>query len=116
MICGADDFGDFLLIIFDMEQSPDRSQLFIKKLTEIILANLENDKFGVSELAKELKISRSWLNRKVFFASGKTSQQFIHEFRLHKAIEILQNEDVTASEVAYRTGFSSPGLFQYMFP
>jgi len=98
-----------------MERSPDRSQLFIKKLTEIILANLENDKFGVSELANELKISRSWLNRKVFLASGKTTQQFIHEFRLHKAMEILQNEDVTASEVAYRTGFSSPAYFNTCF-
>jgi hypothetical protein len=35
--------------------SPD--QLFIRKLTDLVLANLENENFGVKELALELKMS-----------------------------------------------------------
>ncbi len=98
-----------------MEKSPDHNQILILKLTEIVLANLGNDKFGVSELARESRISRSWLNRKVFLATGKTAHQFIQKIRLNKAMEILQNEDVTASEVAYRTGFGSPAYFSTCF-
>ncbi len=98
-----------------MAEFSNHSQVLIKRLTEIVLANLGNDKFGVSEFAKESGMSRSRLNRKVLFATGKTSHQFIHEIRLHKAMEILQNEDVTASEVAYKTGFSSPAYFNKCF-
>lgn len=98
-----------------MGKSTGHSQILIKRLTEIVLTNLSNDKFGVSELAKESGISRSWLNHKISSATGKTSNQFIHEIRLNKAIEILQNEDVTATEAAYRTGFSSPAYFNTCF-
>jgi AraC-like DNA-binding protein/tetratricopeptide (TPR) repeat protein len=98
-----------------MTELSNHSKIFLKKLTEIILENIGNDKFGVSELAKESGISRSWLNRKVLSATGKTSHQYIHEIRLRRAMEILQNEDVTASEVAYRTGFGSPAYFNKCF-
>jgi AraC-like DNA-binding protein len=33
-------------------------QAFIRKLTDIVLANLQNEKFGVNELAREAGISR----------------------------------------------------------
>ena len=79
------------------------------------MANLGNEKFGVSELARELRITRSWLNRKVYSAKGKTAHQFIQELRLRKALDILRSEDVTASEVAYRTGFGSPAYFNTCF-
>jgi AraC-like DNA-binding protein len=107
--------GELLSIKAYMENTPDQSQIFIEKLTETVLANLGNEKFGVSELAKVSGISRSWLNRKILFATGKTSHRFIHEIRLNKALKILQSEDVTASEVSYRTGFSNPAYFNKCF-
>ena len=88
---------------------------FIRKLTEIILANLENEHFGVKELARETGTSQFNLNRKLHSVCRKTINQFIREVRLERAIEILRKESVTASEVAFKVGFSSPAYFSTCF-
>ena len=90
-------------------------QQFISKLTEIILTNLRNEKFGVGELASLAGMSRSGLNRKLHRLINKNVNQFIREVRLQRALEMLQNEDVTASEIAYKVGFSSPAYFNTCF-
>jgi AraC-like DNA-binding protein/tetratricopeptide (TPR) repeat protein len=90
-------------------------QQFISKLTEIILTNLRNEKFGVGELASLAGMSRSGLNRKLHRLINKNVNQFIREVRLQRALEMLQNENVTASEIAYKVGFSSPAYFNTCF-
>jgi AraC-like DNA-binding protein len=92
-----------------------KDQVFIRKLTEIIEANLANEKFGVDELAIESGISLYKLSHKLYAINKKTVNQFIREVRLKKALEILQDGEYTASEVAYKTGFSSPAYFTKRF-
>ena len=93
--------------------SPD--QIFIRKLTEIIHVNIRNEDFGVKELARESGMSLYSLSRKLHSATRKTVNQFIREVRLREALELLQREDITASEVAYKVGFGSPGYFNKCF-
>ena len=45
---------------------------FINQLTEIVLKNISNEQFGVSELAGEVGMSRSQ-----FIAKSKKANQFI---------------------------------------
>lgn len=73
---------------------------FISKLNEIIFANLENEHFGVNELAREIGLSRFKLNSKIYFIYRKTSNQYIRETRLIRAMEMLQQESVTAVEIS----------------
>lgn len=84
---------------------------FISKLNEIIFANLENEHFGVNELAREIGLSRFKLNSKIYFIYRKTSNQYIRETRLIRAMEMLQQESVTAAEISFMVGFSSPAYF-----
>ena len=92
-----------------------KDQIFIRKLTEIILANLEDENFGTKELSRETALSQRSINRKLKSISGKTLSQFIRETRLRKALEMIQNGNVTASEVAYKVGFGSPTYFNTCF-
>jgi TolB-like protein/AraC-like DNA-binding protein/Tfp pilus assembly protein PilF len=92
-----------------------KDQEFISKLTEIVHANLNNVNFGVKELAHKSGLSQYKLSRKLGSIANNTITQFISETRLKKALEMLQNEDVTASEVAYKLGFSSPAYFTKCF-
>jgi TolB-like protein/AraC-like DNA-binding protein/Tfp pilus assembly protein PilF len=92
-----------------------KDQNFIRKLTEIILANLVDENFGTKELSRETALSQRSINRKLKSITGKTLSQFIRETRLRKALEMLQNENVTASEVAYKVGFGSPTYFNTCF-
>jgi len=92
-----------------------KDQIFIRKLTEIILANLEDENFGIKELSRETALNQRNINKKLKSISGKTLSQFIRETRLQKAMEMLQNGNVTASEVTYKVGFSSPTYFNTCF-
>ena len=98
-----------------MEEPLSADQIFIRKLTDIILTNLGNENFGVRELAHESGLSRYSLNLKLHSISKKTVTQFIREVRLDKALEMLQHETFTVAEVAYRTGFGSPNYFNKCF-
>jgi AraC-like DNA-binding protein/TolB-like protein/Tfp pilus assembly protein PilF len=88
---------------------------FLNKLTGIIEANLTNDQFGVSELARQMNMSRSSLHRKVKDAAGMTVSQFICRVRLRKSSELLQSDSFTVSETAFECGFHSVTYFTKCF-
>lgn len=88
---------------------------FIKKLTDIVEANLADEKFGVEDLVREMGISHTNLHRKLKTSSNQTISQFIREIRLKKSKELLLNEDLTVSEISYRVGFGSPTYFNKCF-
>jgi TolB-like protein/AraC-like DNA-binding protein len=91
------------------------SKEFIKRLTDIVEANLANEKFGVEDLIREMGLSHSNLHRKLKSISNQTISQFIREIRLKKSKEFLLNEDLTISEISYRVGFGSPTYFNKCF-
>lgn len=90
-------------------------QVFIEKLTDILQVNLEKEQFGVKELAEEAGLSRSQLHRRLHAINGKSASQLIREYRLQKAMVMLQNNVATVSEIAYRVGFGSPTYFNTCF-
>jgi len=84
---------------------------FLNRITEIIEENLSDEKFGVSELAREAGMSRSNLLRRVQKLTGLSVSQFIRQIRLKNAMEILKTDSLNVSEVSYRVGFSSTSYF-----
>jgi len=90
-------------------------QNLIQKLISILEINLENEKFGVAELAVEIGLSRSQLHRRLQDINGKSTSQFMREYRLQKAMGMLKLNQATASEIAYRVGFASPTYFNTCF-
>jgi len=94
-----------------MEEHHSVDQAFISKLKEIVLANLTDGNFNVEKLAKEAGISRITLYRRVRSIKRQDISQFIREIRLQRAMEMLQNKEGTASEIAFWVGFGSPTYF-----
>lgn len=88
---------------------------FQQRLMAILDGHLENEHFGVKELASEVGLSKSQLLRKLKVLKNKSTSQFIREYRLQKARELLIQQAATASEIAYRVGFSSPTYFSACF-
>ena len=97
-------------------------QKLLDKAIQIIIDHLSDESFGVDELRKELGLSRSQLHRRLNKITGLSTSLFIRSVRLKKAFEILKEGNLSVSEVAYSTGFSSPSYFnkcfheQYGFP
>lgn len=84
---------------------------FINKAETILLENLSNAQFGVSELAEAMNMSRSSLLRKLKKDTGLSATQYIRQFRLKKGLSMLQEGSLTVSEISYQVGFGSTSYF-----
>lgn len=92
-----------------------QDDVFIQKLTQIVLDNLENEQFSVEDLSDQIGMSRSHLYRKIKLLNGQSISQFIRQIRLERAMEMLQEDTATSTEIAYRVGFGSPSYFNKCF-
>ncbi len=88
---------------------------FLLAIDKIIEKNLANENFSVEDLAQHAGLSRSMLHRKLIRLAGKSATDLITERRLLRAKELLENDVATASEIAYKVGFSSPSYFNKVF-
>jgi TolB-like protein/AraC-like DNA-binding protein len=98
-----------------MNEHPSTDQLLLDRLQEAIEDNLQNEQFGVPELADAAGLSKSQLNRKLQSLTTQSASQFIREYRLKKAMELLQSKAATPTEVSYKVGFGSPSYFSTCF-
>jgi TolB-like protein/AraC-like DNA-binding protein len=88
---------------------------FLNRLISIVEANLNNEQFGVNELAEKMHLNRSHVHRKLKYITKKSVSEFIREIRLQKAKQMLEQGSENVSEVAYNVGFGSPSYFSKCF-
>ncbi len=88
---------------------------FLNKINDILNSNIDNSNFSVEELASCLHISRVQLYRKVKAILNIGIGDYIVNFRLEKAIQMLKETDLNISEIAYSCGFASPNYFSTSF-
>jgi len=98
-----------------MNANNGNDKAFLNRLISIVEANLNNEQFGVSELAERMRLNRSYVHRKLKSITKKSVSEFIREIRLQKAKELLEQGTDNISEVAYSVGFSSPSYFSKCF-
>ncbi len=94
-----------------MSNTPNIEPKFIEQAKILILENLSNEQFGVSELAEAMNMSRSSLLRNIKKQTHLSASQFIRKVRLEKSMELLNNTSLTVSEVSYQVGFGSTSYF-----
>ncbi|MGB8492115.1 MAG: helix-turn-helix transcriptional regulator, partial [Bacteroidales bacterium] len=90
-------------------------QAFIRKIANIVSANISDETFGAEKLAKEAGMSRVSLHRRIKSIKNQDVTQFIREIRLRRAKEMIQNNEGTISEIAFRVGFGSATYFNKCF-
>jgi AraC-like DNA-binding protein/TolB-like protein len=98
-----------------MNDSLHNRQDFVRRLADLVESNLQNEQFGVQELAREMNMSRSNLHRRVKETTKLSISQFICQLRLKKALKLLRETSATVSEVAYDCGFHSVTYFSKCF-
>ena len=90
-------------------------ELFMRKFVDLLDVSYENTELNVEKISEELGISRVQLYRKVKEISGLSPVDYLRNYRLSKATTLLNQKRYSVSEVAYRTGFSSPAYFAKCF-
>ncbi|MDE6986524.1 MAG: response regulator, partial [Bacteroides acidifaciens] len=88
----------------------------LDRTVAIIERNLDNSEYSLSDLIKELYISRTNFFTKIKAITGQTPNEFILTIRLKKAAWLLKHEQyLSITEVSDRTGFSSQRYFSRCF-
>jgi signal transduction histidine kinase/DNA-binding response OmpR family regulator len=88
---------------------------FLTEFTAMVESNISNENLSVEELCKNMGISRVQLYRKIKALLNCNVNDYILNTRMQRARYLLQNEDLTISEVSFKTGFSSPAYFSTVF-
>lgn len=94
---------------------PDLEDQFIIKIRKIVEANIDNGNFDVELLCREMAMSHSQLHRKLAALTGFSATKFIRYIRLNKAKELLQNQALSITAVAFDAGFNDPSYFGRVF-
>jgi len=90
-------------------------QKFLKQLNQLLEDKLSEEGLSINYLIKQLGLSRTQLFRKLKALTGMSAAEYIRDYRLRKAYELLKGTDVTVSEVIHQTGFNSRSYFYDSF-
>jgi YesN/AraC family two-component response regulator len=93
--------------------TPDQDLL--QRAIEAVEKHMDDSDFDINTLAKELGLSRPVLYRKLPAITDYTPNEFIRIIRLKRAAQILEQLDLSVSDVCYRTGFKTPKYFSKCF-
>ncbi len=88
---------------------------FLEKLVALVEKHMDNSTFGVEDLAREIGMSRTQLFRKMRALINQSPQDFVRDFRLKRAAQLLQKKAGNVSEIAYQVGFNNLSYFTKRF-
>lgn len=88
---------------------------FLDRCIKIVENHLDDDKFSIRTLAREVGMSHSGLYKKVKSVSGQSINGFIRFIRLRKAAEIMISTEHNIGEIASQVGFNNIKYFRQHF-
>jgi signal transduction histidine kinase/ligand-binding sensor domain-containing protein/DNA-binding response OmpR family regulator len=95
--------------------SNEQDNAFLKKIVEIIDANLSRSDIDISYISSELSMSHSKFYSKLKMLTGKTTVQFILNYKLRKSARLLIEQDMSMTQVMDQIGIKSLSYFTSAF-
>ena len=90
------------------------AQGHVKRAVEFIHANFGYE-IGVAEIARSVGIDRTYLYRIFLQQTGRSPKEYLTEFRLQTALEMLLGTEMPVTEIALSCGFKEASLFNKQF-
>lgn len=87
---------------------------FLKRMNDYISESIRNEDFSIDTLADKMNMSRSSFYRKITMVVGMSPSEYLKNFRLARAAELLI-DGCRISEVSERVGFASSSYFAKCF-
>jgi len=100
-----------------LQETPlqNEDEKLLRSIVEYIESNILNESLSVEELSRKMNMSRGSLYNKVLALTGKSPVEFIRSIRLKKAVYLLENSQMTISQICYEVGFNTPKYFTKLF-
>jgi len=88
---------------------------FLMRLRDFIEKKWSDSTLNVDDFCTNLGYSQSQLYRKMSSIVNKSINSFIKDFRLGKALQLMNKKDKNISEIAFESGFNSVAYFSKCF-
>ncbi|TNJ46033.1 response regulator [Tamlana fucoidanivorans] len=88
---------------------------FLLRISEYIRTHINSTDLSVEKIGKEIGLSRVQLFRKVKKITGVAPTEFIRNFKLEVAAELLIEDKYNINEVCYNSGFRDINYFRRCF-
>lgn len=108
---------DFLLsFLSDLEEGNpwEKKNLLLEKVNEYLYSHVSSE-IKVSDIAGYCNYSRSHFSRLFHQTTARTIQEYIMDFRLRMAVNLLQTRNLSIKEIAGNCGFNDPSYFCRVF-
>lgn len=86
-----------------------------KKAFKIVEDNISNEQLDIPFFCSQLGVSRTMLFSKIKAWTNFTPNEFIHEIRLKRAAQLLEQNKINVSQISYKVGFNNPKYFSKCF-
>jgi YesN/AraC family two-component response regulator len=83
----------------------------LKKAFKVVKENISNEQFDIPFFCSELGVSRTMLFTKIKAWTNFTPNEFIHEIRMKRAAQLLEQNKINISQISYEVGFNNPKYF-----
>lgn len=93
----------------------EREQKFIEKINNWLELHLEETDYNIEDICREIGTSRMQLHRKLTAIVGESTSEFIRNYKMKRAKELLESGNFNVSEVVYKTGFKNNSHFTKIF-
>lgn len=89
---------------------------WLQIVEKLLIAQIGNASFKLSELAQELHISQRRFQQKIKTITGQTPKKYQRSIQLHEARKILKSGNIkTVSELSYQLGFEDQHYFSKLY-
>lgn len=99
----------------DVVKIKSNDERMLERVRKVVLEELANPDLSVEYIAREIGVSRSHLQRRLKVAANMNPSEYIRKERMHHAAMMLSGKEVSVSEVAYATGFTTLSHFSTCF-
>jgi YesN/AraC family two-component response regulator len=97
-----------------LSENPQK-QAFVNKINEVILKHIADPYFGIENLADDLKMSVNQLFRKMKALMDATPYSIILQVRMTRAAQLIMENELNTSEVAFAVGYQELSNFSRAF-
>ncbi|MCY1723090.1 ATP-binding protein [Prolixibacteraceae bacterium Z1-6] len=88
---------------------------FLQRAIEIVEENISDSELDIENFSAKVGVSRMQLYRKLHALTDMTVKEFIRHIRLKRASQLLSQNKMNISEVAYEVGFKDLSHFRKCF-
>ncbi len=90
-------------------------QKFMESFFDYTEKNLSDETFNIANISQNMGVSRPQLYRKITALTGRSPVLFIRDIKMNKAMNLIKENKLSISEVAYQLGYSNPSYFSKNF-